>query len=411
MEYGLIGERLGHSYSKPIHEAFGGYTYEIHAMPPSDVPTFMRTADFRGINVTIPYKKDVIPFCATISDTVRKIGSVNTVLRHADGSLHGYNTDYDGFDSMVKRGGISFEGKHVVILGTGGTSLTAQTVAKDRGAAKITVVSRRGEVNYDNLDSVRDGQILVNTTPVGMYPENGRSAVSLADFPMCEGVVDVIYNPLRTALLLDAMERGIPCADGLYMLVAQARRASELFRNVVISDGENERVYSEIRCSVENIVLIGMPGCGKSTVSAVLAEKTGREVVEFDAEIEKLAGCDIPTVFAEQDEKAFRDLETRVAETFGKEKGKILSVGGGGILRWENVRALRQNGRLYQLERDLHALDMRGRPLSKDPETLKRMQAERRPFYEKARDVAICNDETPEVAADRILADFMGGRR
>ena len=265
MKCALIGERLGHSYSKLIHEAFGLYSYELVSLPKDKVGEFMENEEFDAFNVTIPYKRTVMPYCSYISPEAQKIGSVNTVVRTSDG-LHGFNTDYFGFKSMAERAGIDFAGKKVVILGSGGTSLTARAVASDGGAERITVVSRSGEYNYDNLEKLADCEVLINTTPVGMYPNNGCSAASLDKFPRCEAVLDVIYNPLRTQLIMQALERGIKCSGGLYMLVAQAAQSAKYFCSAEIGKEEIERVFRSLALDVQNIVLVGMPGCGKTTM-------------------------------------------------------------------------------------------------------------------------------------------------
>ena len=265
MKCALIGERLGHSYSKLIHEAFGLYSYELVSLPKDKVGEFMENEEFDAFNVTIPYKRTVMPYCSYISPEAQKIGSVNTVVRTSDG-LHGFNTDYFGFKSMAERAGIDFAGKKIVILGSGGTSLTARAVASDGGAERITVVSRSGEYNYDNLEKLADCEVLINTTPVGMYPNNGCSAVNLDKFPHCEAVLDVIYNPLRTQLIMQALERGIKCSGGLYMLVAQAAQSAKYFCSAEIGKEEIKRVFRSLALDVQNIVLVGMPGCGKTTM-------------------------------------------------------------------------------------------------------------------------------------------------
>ena len=406
MEFGLIGERLGHSYSAEIHRAFGAYDYVLNSMPPEAVGPFLSEKNFRGINVTIPYKQTVIPFCDEISATAQKIGSVNTIVRRADGSLLGDNTDYAGFSAMARRAGISFDGRKVAVLGSGGTSLTARTVAADEGATEIAVVSRTGTVNYENLSVIRDYDIVINTTPVGMYPRNGEAAVSLADFPNCCGVIDVIYNPLRTALLSQAHERGIPYTGGLYMLTAQAAYAYERFIGKALPEEILEKVYRELLCSVENIVLVGMPGCGKTTVGQMLAEKLGRELVDIDAAVAERAGMSVPEIFASQGEAAFRKLETETAAEVGKRKGIVIAGGGGIILTAENRAHLRQNGRVYCLERPLESLSTADRPLSKDLETLKKMAEVRAPMYALASDATISNNRAPSETVAAILEDF-----
>lgn len=319
MKCALIGEKLGHSYSKLIHEAFGLYSYELVSLPRDRVGEFMENGDFDAFNVTIPYKRTVIPYCSYISPEAQKIGSVNTVIRTQDG-LHGFNTDYFGFKSMAARAGIDFAGKKVVILGSGGTSLTARAVAADCGADRITVVSRSGEYNYENLEKLSDCEVLINTTPVGMYPNNGCSAVKLDSFPRREAVLDVIYNPLRTELIMQALERGISCSGGLYMLVAQAAQSAKYFCSAEIGEKEIERVFRSLALDVQNIVLVGMPGCGKTTVAAALEGLTGRKSVDTDSLVEEAAGMSVPDIFSEYGEAHFRELEAQAIRGIAKEK-------------------------------------------------------------------------------------------
>ena len=406
MEFGLIGERLGHSYSAEIHRAFGAYDYELKSMPPEAVGPFLKDKSFRGINVTIPYKKAVIPYCDEISATAQKIGSVNTIVKRADGSLFGDNTDYAGFSAMAARAGISFAGRKVAILGSGGTSLTARTVAADEGAREVVVVSRSGAVNYGDLSPVADSDIVINTTPIGMYPNNGEAVVSLDTFPNCCGVIDVIYNPLRTALISQACERGIPYTGGLYMLTAQAAFAYERFIGETLAPSVLDRVYRELLQSVENVILVGMPGSGKTTVGKLVAERLGREVVDLDAVVAERAGMSVPEIFAAQGEAVFRKMAADAAADFGKQKGLVIAGGGGIILTAVNRAALRQNGRVYCLERPLESLSTANRPLSKDLETLKQMAEARAPLYALASDVTVPNNRTAADAAAAILEDF-----
>ncbi len=406
MRCGLIGERLGHSYSALIHARFGAYSYDLCSLPPEQVETFVREGGYQGLNVTIPYKQTVLPLCDTLSDTARRIGSVNTLVRTPDGALHGYNTDYAGFAAMAARAGIGFAGRRVAVLGSGGTSLTARAVAADSGAASVTVVSRSGPVGYDDLSPVRDCEIVVNTTPVGMFPHNGAAPVSLDDFPRCAGVLDVIYNPLRTELLQQAEKRGIPSAGGLYMLVAQAAEAFRLFTGAPLAREELERVYASLLLDVENLVLIGMPGSGKSTVGRMLAERLGRPLLDTDAAVAEQAGKSVPAIFAQDGEPAFRALERAAAAACGRQKGAVIAAGGGIVLSEENVRALRQNGRVYFLRRPLEALETEGRPLSTGLDALRRMYAARLPLYQSACDAEIDNSGAPEHAVRQILEAF-----
>lgn len=405
MKCALIGEKLGHSYSKLIHEAFGLYSYELVSLPRDRVGEFMENGDFDAFNVTIPYKRTVIPYCSYISPEAQKIGSVNTVIRTQDG-LHGFNTDYFGFKSMAARAGIDFAGKKVVILGSGGTSLTARAVAADCGADRITVVSRSGEYNYENLEKLSDCEVLINTTPVGMYPNNGCSAVKLDSFPRREAVLDVIYNPLRTELIMQALDRGISCSGGLYMLVAQAAQSAKYFCSAEIGEKEIERVFRSLALDVQNVVLVGMPGCGKTTVAAALESLTGRKSVDTDSLVEEAAGMSVPDIFSEYSEAHFRELEAQAIRGIAKEKGLIIATGGGAVLNPENVRALKGNGRIYYLKRALELLSLEGRPLSKSREALERMFVTRDPIYSNCADAEILNNSSPESAARRIADDM-----
>ena len=403
--YGLLGRKLGHSWSVPIHAALGNGAYRLLELEPEDLAPFLRRDDIGGLNVTIPYKRDVMPLCDAIDPAAEAIGSVNTLVRRPDGALVGYNTDIDGFRYMARRAGISLAGKKVVILGSGGASLTAQAAARQEGAAEIAVISRSGPDNYGNLSRHAGGEILVNTTPVGMYPGNGASPVDLAAFPALEGVLDVIYNPRRTALLLQAEERGIPCSDGLPMLVAQAVAAEERFFDRTIPASENERILAQLRREMTNVVLIGMPGSGKTTVGAALARLTGREAVDLDQMIEAAAGCSIPEIFAREGEAGFRAREAAAAAEAGKRTGVILLTGGGIVKTAANYDALHQNGRIYQLVRDLSLLPTEGRPLSQGAD-LAAMWRERAPLYRRFRDAEIDNSGTVEDTAAAIWRDF-----
>ena len=385
MTYGLIGEKLGHSYSKLIHEMLGRYEYGLFSLTQEEFREFITTRDFTGLNITIPYKKDVIPLCDDISDLAQEIGAVNT-LYFRNGMLCGTNTDYRGFLYAAKSAGISFEGKKVLILGNGGTSLTARKAAADSGAREILITTRRGEegcISYEDLPQHSDVEIIVNTTPVGTYPDNGASLISLSDFPECCGVIDVIYNPLATDLLQQAKEMGIPHSNGLPMLVAQATAAAEYFLDEEGLQEENPRIISTLEKDIENIVLIGMPGCGKSTLGKIFAERSGKKFVDLDQMIEEKAGMPIPAIFEKYGEQHFRDLESAVAVEAGKEKGQVIATGGGIILRPENMKALSQNGRVIFIQRPLEELATDGRPLSKDLESLKKMYGIRLPLYNK----------------------------
>ncbi len=400
MEYGLLGEKLGHSFSPQIHRALAGYDYRLLPTPPEEVAELFRRRDFRGLNVTIPYKQTVIPLCDEVDPRAAAIGAVNTVVNR-NGRLTGYNTDIDGMICMARRAGVDLAGKKVVILGSGGTSHTAQAAARELGAAEIAVISRHGPDNYGNLSRHADAQVLINTTPVGMYPDCGLSPVSLDAFPRLEGVLDVVFNPLRTALLLQAMDRGLPCSCGLPMLVAQARRAAELFTGTAIPSSRAEEVLSSLSSELENIVLIGMPGCGKTTVGRALAERLGRAFVDLDEEIVRRAGRPIPDIFAREGEDAFRALETRAVREAGSRTGLVISTGGGVVTRKENRDPLRQNGVIVHLTRPLAALPTGGRPVSQSTD-LAVLWQRRAPLYAAFADLTADNSGPLERTLEQI---------
>ena len=402
LKCGLLGQKLGHSYSPAIHGMLADYDYQLFEREPEQLEDFLKNGDWDGINVTIPYKKAVLPYCAELSETARRIGSVNTIVRRPDGSLYGDNTDAYGFESLVKKSGIDVRGKKALVLGSGGASVTVVAVLKMLGAASVTVISRGGEDNYDNLDKHADARIIANTTPVGMYPNNGQAAVDLAQFPLCEGVLDVVYNPARTALLLQAEKLGIPCAGGLYMLVAQAKRSSELFTGRSIPDSEIGRIEKLLSGQMKNIVLVGMPSSGKSTLAAALGERLGRPVYEADALIEQEAGMDIPAIFAQYGEGHFRALETEVLSRLGKLSGAVISTGGGCVTREENYDLLHQNGTILWLQRGTEKLDKTGRPLSLKND-LNEMYQKREPMYRRFADAAVDNNGSVEAALAQIL--------
>ena len=400
MEYGLLGEKLGHSFSPQIHRDLAGYDYQLLPTPPEAVEDLFARRAFQGLNVTIPYKRTVMPLCDEIDPRAAAIGAVNTVVNR-NGRLTGYNTDIDGFLYMARRAGVDMTGKKVVILGSGGTSRTARAAAGELGVREIITVSRHGEDNYQNLSRHADAQVLVNTTPVGMYPNWGQSPVSLESFPALEGVLDVVYNPLRTALLLQAEERGLPCSCGLPMLVAQAKRAAELFTGQNIGDSRTEAVLHGLRRQLTSIVLIGMPGCGKTTVGRALAEKLGRTFVDLDEEIVRRAGTSIPEIFAREGEAGFRERESALVREFGERTGLVVSTGGGVVTRRENYIPLKQNGLLLHLRRDPAALPTDGRPLSQAtaPEELWRRRA---PLYAAFADGEIDNNGTLAGTLEQI---------
>ena len=401
MKCGLLGRKLGHSYSPMLHALLGDYEYLLYEREPDEVEAFIRRGGWDAINVTIPYKKAVVPFLDELSEGARALGSVNTIVRRPDGTLFGDNTDVFGFTYMLRRSGVNPAGKKALVLGSGGASVTVQSVLRGLGA-QVVVVSRSGADNYDNLSRHKDARLIVNATPVGMYPNNGISPIDLAAFPACEGALDLIYNPARTAFLLQAEALGIPHENGLSMLAAQAKRASELFTGKSLPDEDVERSIRSVEHTLQNIVLIGMPGCGKSTLARLLGERLNRPVVELDRLIEETAGLSIPEIFAAQGESGFRVLETQALREAGRRSGAILSTGGGCVTRPENYPLLHQNGRIVWLRRDVSLLPTAGRPLSqaRSPEVIYR---ERRPLYERFADRTVDNDGPIEKTLEQIL--------
>ena len=402
MKCGLLGRKLGHSYSPQIHRFLGDYPYSLFEKEPEDLGDFLKHGDFTGINVTIPYKKEVIPYLDELSSVASRLGAVNTIVRRSDGTLFGHNTDYFGFASMVRQSGLSITEKKVLVLGSGGASNTAVAVLEELGA-KVIVISRSGENNYSNLDKHSDATVIVNTTPVGMYPNTESSPVDIAQFPKLEGVLDVIYNPARTALLIQAEKRGLVAINGLYMLVAQAKEAAEYFTCHAISDEKIQQIFSTLSCQMQNIILIGMPGCGKSTIGKALAEKLGRTFVDADESIVELAKKSIPDIFAQDGEAIFRDYETQVLQNLGKQSGLIIATGGGCVTQPRNYPLLHQNGQIFWIQRDITVLPTQGRPLSQQNK-LEEMYTIRKPMYERFADSIVPNDGTLEQTLATILS-------
>lgn len=412
MQYGLIGEKLGHSFSAQIHQKLKSHPYVLCELSHDEIKAFMTAKDFSAINVTIPYKTTVIPYLSHISEQAKAIGAVNTVV-NCGGELWGYNTDFFGMQSLIERVGITLTNKKVAILGTGGTSKTALAVAKYLGAKEILIVSRRegeGVITYDELTNRQsDVNVIINTTPVGMYPNTEASPVDISSFANLEGVIDAIYNPLRTQLVLDAQKRGIKAEGGLYMLVAQAVRASELFLDCTYDADTAERIYGELLSKTENIVLSGMPGAGKSTVGKRLTQTLDRELFDLDEEIVRTAGCPISEIFANAGEETFRNLETRVLrEVLANKKGIILATGGGAILRDENIDLLHRNGKIYFIDRPLSALlPTADRPLASSAEAIRQRYQERYARYCATADVHIDGDGSVDAVAERIRKEFL----
>lgn len=401
MKCGLLGEKLGHSYSPQIHTLLGDYCYTLFEKQSDELEEFLTRGDFHGLNVTIPYKKAVISYLAELSPVASRLGAVNTIVRREDGSLIGHNTDYFGFKTMVEASGLKPEGKKTLVLGSGGASNTAVAVMEEMGS-QVIVISRSGENSYDNLDKHWDAAIIVNATPVGMYPNVDISPIDLEQFPALEGVLDLIFNPARTRLLQQAEARGLVAMNGLLMLVAQAKESAEWFTGAPIDSQKIETIHRQLRDQMENIVLVGMPGCGKSTVAKALSRLTGKEVVDADAQIVATAGMSIPEIFARGGEEAFRKLETQVLAQLGKRSGIILATGGGCVTKPENYPLLHQNGQIFWLKRDTCQLPTNGRPISQSTD-LGKLYEIRRPLYETFADRVIDNNGTVQEAAEKIL--------
>ena len=402
MRCGLLGKKLGHSYSPQIHSYLGCYDYMLFEKQPEELPSFLRSDSFSGINVTIPYKKDVIPYLDILSDRASELGAVNTIVRKQDGTLIGHNTDYFGFQSLLQRSGLNVAGKKVLVLGSGGASATVVSVLKD-ASARVVIVSRGGSDNYGNLGQQIDASVIVNTTPVGMYPDVGLSPVDLSLFPNLEGVLDVVYNPARTQLLLDAEKRGLVAENGLWMLVAQAKESAEWFLGEKIPDDRIQQIHSILQKQMENIILIGMPGCGKSTIGRILAERLNRKFIDADREIERISGITIPEIFASSGEEGFRKIETEVLSQIAKESGYVIATGGGCVTKAENYALLHQNGRIFWLQRDLECLATDGRPLSQAGK-LNEMYQIRKPIYEDFADYIVDNNGNTDNTVSAILS-------
>ena len=400
MKFGLLGRKLGHSYSPLIFGLMGGYRYDLFEREPERIEDLLKNGDFDGINVTIPYKKAVLPYLDSIDPLAARLGSVNTVVKRG-GKLCGYNSDYFGFLSLVERTKLDLAGKKVLVLGSGGASVTVCAVLQDLGA-RPAVISRSGENNYQNLHLHADAAAIVNTTPLGMYPNTGTAPLDVGQFPKLEGVLDLIYNPARTQLLLDCEKCSIPAWNGLWMLVAQAKKSAEWFMDTRLPDSLVPDIHRSLRSRMENIALVGMAGCGKSTLGRLLAKETGLKFVDADAEIEAKAGRSIPEIFAEEGEDAFRRLETEVLSELGKQSGLVIATGGGCVTRAENYPLLRQNSRILWLKRDPEKLPTAGRPLSQKTAPAE-LYARRMPLYDRFSDAAVENEGTPGEALTKIL--------
>ena len=407
MKYGLIGEKLSHSFSKTIHEKIADYTYEIKEISRENLDSFMRAKDFCSINVTIPYKETVMPYLDYIDPFAEKIGAVNTVVNR-DGKLYGYNTDFLGMKLMIERNGFSFIGKKILILGSGGTAKTSKAVAEHLGAREIITVSRSGQVNYENVVALHsDADYIINTTPCGMYPNNDTFAVDPAEFPRLCGIIDAVYNPLKTTLIQKGEKMGVKGVTGLYMLVAQAVFAIEKFTGESLDTQKiTDKVYTDILREKQNIVLIGMPGSGKTTVGRLLSQKLGRDFVDTDHMITEDYGI-ISDIFAQYGEGYFRDIESEAVKKASKINSSVIATGGGAILRQENIDALRQNGVIFFLNRPLDdIMPTSDRPLSSDRAALEKRFRERYDKYKSACDFEIISDSTAEMTVNIILERF-----
>lgn len=407
MKCGLLGRHLAHSYSPQIHSMLGDYSYELFEKEPEELETFLKRGQWDGLNVTVPYKKAVIPFLDELTPIAQRLGAVNTIVRR-DGKLLGHNTDYYGFKLLLDTLPIPLYLTKCLVLGSGGASNTAAAVLRDEGA-NVVIISRSGENNYDNLHLHKDARLIVNATPVGMFPHTGISPVSdLETYPCLEGVIDLIYNPARTKLLLDTEskhddeDRYFNFRNGLLMLVAQAKEAAEWFTGETISEDVIEPIMDRLECDMLNVVLIGMPGSGKTTVGKLLSQKTGRRFVDTDEEIVKLSGKAIPEIFSEDGEEAFRNLESRVLAELGKQSGLIIATGGGCVTKERNYNLLHQNGEIFWIRRKLDDLSTDGRPLSQQND-LQEMYRIREPMYDRWKDRSIDNDITPEEAVRQIM--------
>lgn len=410
MKYGLIGEHLKHSYSCEIHAQIADYEYELHEIPPSGLGGFLKKREFNAINVTIPYKQDVIPYLDEISDTAKRIGAVNTIVNR-NGRLYGDNTDFAGMLALAKHIGVDMKGRKVLILGTGGASKTGHALAEYMGAESVYYVSRSGKdgsITYEQaVTGHSDAQIIINATPVGMFPKQDGRPIDISAFPKLEGVIDAIYNPLRTNLILDAQERGIPAEGGLYMLSAQAVHASAVFRDIPLDESLVDKAFKSVKNDKQSIVLIGMPSSGKTTVGRILAEKCGKQLADTDEYIVRKIGMPISDFFAKHGEAEFRKIEKETVAELSATGGRIIATGGGAVLDAENVRALKQNGVLVFLDRrpeNLIATD--DRPLASRRSALEKLYTERYDTYCAAAELHIDANTTPEAEADAILKEL-----
>lgn len=406
--YGLIGEKLSHSKSAKIHKLIGGYDYEMYPMDSYELENFLRIREFSSMNVTIPYKVEAIKYIDEMSSLAKEIGSINTIV-NKKGKLFGYNTDYYGFKYMCDKAGISLRDKNVLIFGTGGASKTIETLVRDEKAKSIVLISRRGENNYNNLEKFKNYDVIINTTPVGMYPNNLECKIDLGIFENCQAVIDIIYNPLKTKLILNAERRGIKTATGLDMLVSQAYYASQLFLDKDLPIESVESTIKKIKQEMLNIVLVGMPGSGKSTIGKMLAKKLNKKLVDLDQLIEETTGMSISDIFKEKGEGEFRNIESELIKNVGKENGLIIATGGGTPIYQENSNALSQNSYIIFLDRDVNKLERKGRPLSKDIQSLEMLYKDRYNIYKSiaSKEIKVLEDmdKTLELVIEGLIED------
>ncbi len=404
MRCGLLGERLGHSFSPLIHGELADYTYTLCEVEKGALADFVKGGALDAYNVTIPYKQAIIPYLDKISPRAAAIGAVNTVVRQSDGTLCGYNTDYFGFEYMLTLLGIDVCGKKALVLGRGGAALTVRAVLSDKGAREIVMLGS-ADNTPETIKKHRDAEVIVNATPVGMYPKNGVSPIELSGFKSCIAVLDLIFNPARTELLIEAERMGIPSINGLPMLVAQAAKAFEFFTGDSYDAGDIERITAKIEKATSNIILVGMPGCGKSTVGEIISKTLKRDFIDADAAFEEMHGISPAKCIEDFGEAHFRALETATLKELGKQSGRVIATGGGAVTREENYSPLHQNGDIFFIERELSSLAKDGRPLSlkTSPEE---MYAKRMPQYRRFADVTVFNNTTPEAAADLVISEF-----
>lgn len=403
---GLVGHPLGHSLSPLIHSYLGDYSYRLFDLAPEHLEGFIKGRDFDGLNVTSPYKQSIIPLLDRLSEDAQKIGAVNTVVKENDGTLVGYNTDYFGLSYLISKNNIEICGKNVLILGTGGAAKTADAVCSTLGAASISFVSRSGKINYESVYSLcPTAQVIINCTPIGTYPQNLVSLISLELLPALESVVDLVYNPSKTKLILDGERLGLKCASGLDMLVAQASRSSALFKKEEFDDAIIGNIAGHIRQECLNIVLVGMPGSGKSTIASHIARLMGRDLIDTDYEIEHTFALSIPEIFEDHGEESFRSCERDILKDSCKLSSKIISTGGGAVLSEDNINAMRQNAVVFFIERDLDLLDRSDRPLSQSSD-LYALYQKRLPLYKRAANYTVHNSLSPIDCAREIISIF-----